>query len=216
MRSVWLIRQCCKGSGGGSVIGLLLSVTAHEFGHLICGLLTGYRFLSFTVFGWTVTRIGGRFRLSRCARFVFGQCLMYPMRTDSDPRLMICGGALMNLCLTVMAGAATVHMSSLKMNPRVIAAGLFSVELLILNVTGFVGNMLCGSETSDGATLSEVVSDHDSMICYNHIMLVAKEFMLGVMPEELPREEYLKPTRCCCSGLAEELKRMLCTEGENG
>lgn len=62
----------------------LLQVIIREGGHLVFGLLTGYRFLSFRIFGLVWVRENGRLRLKRQSiAGTAGQCLMAPPeRTD--------------------------------------------------------------------------------------------------------------------------------------
>lgn len=42
-----------------------LQTILHEGGHLVCGLLTGYRFVSFRIGSWMVQRENGRLRFHR-------------------------------------------------------------------------------------------------------------------------------------------------------
>lgn len=60
------------------VAGFLL-VLAHEAGHLVCGLLSGYRFVSFRIFNFTFINDYGRVRIKRFAvAGTGGQCLLSP------------------------------------------------------------------------------------------------------------------------------------------
>lgn len=52
-----------------AVAGLFVSagvlITLHEAGHLVCGLLCVYRFISFRIFSLTILKINKRFRCFR-------------------------------------------------------------------------------------------------------------------------------------------------------
>mgnify|MGYP001113349667 FL=1 len=51
----------------------------HEAGHLVCGLLSGYKFVSFRIFDFTILRSEGRLRVKRFAvAGTGGQCLLSP------------------------------------------------------------------------------------------------------------------------------------------
>ena len=45
------------------LIAVSLQVILHEAGHLICGLVSGYRFVSFRIFSLTWIRQGGKVRM---------------------------------------------------------------------------------------------------------------------------------------------------------
>lgn len=63
------------------LLSLLLLIVLHEAGHLVAGLATGYRFVSFRVFNLTLLRDAesGRLRLKRFAvAGTGGQCLLTP------------------------------------------------------------------------------------------------------------------------------------------
>lgn len=188
---------------------MFITVLAHELGHLIFGLITGYRFLSLTLFGVTVSRTRGRLRLSKSGHFVYGQCLMYPAKPDADPKLMIAGGVLMNLVMVMLNVFCLAKGLSGGMNDETEVIMLFCCELMIFNVTGIIGNLVCGSDTSDGATLREARSDPDNCRCYNNIMLISKETVEGHRADELRREELLSPAMSVRSGLARELRDMI-------
>lgn len=54
-------------------------ITLHEAGHLVCGLLCGYRFVSFRIFSLTILKINNRFRIKRFSiAGTGGQCLLCP------------------------------------------------------------------------------------------------------------------------------------------
>lgn len=190
------------------MIGMLITVLVHELGHLLFGLVSGYRFLAITVFGLTLSRVGGKLRFSHSGLFLYGQCLMYPVKKDADPRLVIAGGVLMNLLMVVLNTAAVVIGLSHRISAEAELLMMFCCELVIFNLMGFIGNLICGSRTSDGATLKEVRSDRDNCLCYNNIMLLTKEYAEGHRTG-LRTEEFLSPATRVRSGLASELRDML-------
>lgn len=90
----------------GLVVASVIGITLHEAGHLVFGLLTGYRFVSFRVFSLTLIQSDGRLRWKRFALDgTGGQCLMRPPArpvADIDTRWYNAGGVLMNLLLVVV------------------------------------------------------------------------------------------------------------------
>ena len=63
----------------------VLSVPIHEGGHLICGLLTGYRFVSFRAGRFICYRRQGKLRIGRYQiAGTGGQCLLGPPGASPD------------------------------------------------------------------------------------------------------------------------------------
>ena len=61
------------------IFSTFLQIILHEGGHLVCGLLTGYRFVSFRIFNQTLIRQDGRMRIKRFnIAGTGGQCLLVP------------------------------------------------------------------------------------------------------------------------------------------
>lgn len=62
-----------------SIFAVLILIPIHEAGHLVCGLLSGYRFVSFRIFNLTIIKENGRYRIKRYAiAGTGGQCLLTP------------------------------------------------------------------------------------------------------------------------------------------
>ncbi|MBR3765355.1 MAG: hypothetical protein IKK57_12500 [Clostridia bacterium] len=114
----------------GLVLAFFTQIIFHEGGHMLCGLLTGYRFVSFNVFGFVWVRgTDGCIRLKRCqVAGAGGQCLMAPPDySDSFPCMLYnLGGVLANLLI----------------------AGLFALLFFLVPVPAlqllFVGQVLVG------------------------------------------------------------------------
>lgn len=61
------------------IVAVPVLALVHETGHLVCGLLSGYRFVSFRIFSFTVIRDHGHLRVKRFAiSGTGGQCLLAP------------------------------------------------------------------------------------------------------------------------------------------
>ena len=80
---------------------ILIQIVIHEAGHLVFGLLTGYRFCSFRVFSLMWVKENGKIRLKRMSLAgTGGQCLMGPpdLRDGKIPVMLYnFGGAILNL-----------------------------------------------------------------------------------------------------------------------
>ncbi len=61
------------------IVALVVLIPLHEAGHLVCGLLTGYRFVSFRIFNFTFIKSGGKVKMKKFAiAGTGGQCLLDP------------------------------------------------------------------------------------------------------------------------------------------
>ena len=88
------------------LIAISLQVILHEAGHLVCGLVSGYRFVSFRIFSFTWIRQGGKIRMKRFSvSGTGGQCLLVPPEKPDEEipvTLYNIGGVAMNF-LTALA-----------------------------------------------------------------------------------------------------------------
>ena len=108
----WIMSQVAPlgiwGIAGGIallVLAYFLQVVVHEGGHLVFGLLTGYRVLSFRIGRVLLVKLDGRWKL-RAYHIpgTGGQCLMAPPAQENPPyRLYHLGGGLANLVLALLA-----------------------------------------------------------------------------------------------------------------
>lgn len=64
---------------GALIISLLILIPLHEGGHLLGGLISGYRFVSFRIFNLTLLKEDGKMKVKRFSiPGTGGQCLMTP------------------------------------------------------------------------------------------------------------------------------------------
>lgn len=87
-------------------LAMFLQTIIHEGGHLVFGLISGYRFTSFRIGSIQLSRKEGKFRLSRFSLAgTGGQCLMDPPEAEDGTipvTLYNLGGSLMNLICSVV------------------------------------------------------------------------------------------------------------------
>lgn len=87
------------------VISIILVIVIHELGHLVMGLLTGYRFLSFRIFNIQI-QLDNSNKLKVFRHNLpgtLGQCLMKPpYSSDADVFWYNFGGVLFNLITVVI------------------------------------------------------------------------------------------------------------------
>lgn len=88
-------------------VDFLLHMLVHEAGHLVCGLVTGYRFSSFRIGSLMFVRTEGKLKIKRYSLpGTAGQCLMAPpyMVDGRIPYILYnLGGSLFNLLFSLVA-----------------------------------------------------------------------------------------------------------------
>ena len=63
----------------GVFIGWFLQLIIHEAGPLVCGLISGYKFVSFRVLSYTLLKEEGKFKVKKFSLSgTEGQCLLSP------------------------------------------------------------------------------------------------------------------------------------------
>ncbi len=133
---------------GSFILSLAILIPIHELGHLVCGVLTGYKFVSFRIFNFTLLKENGKFRIKKFAiAGTGGQCLLTPpdLPIEKIPTGWYnFGGVLANIILLAIA----LPFFLLDLNPFV-AEGLWifiliDVVMILLNgipmQAGGVGN----------------------------------------------------------------------------
>ncbi|MCL2529019.1 MAG: hypothetical protein FWE41_01605 [Coriobacteriia bacterium] len=148
-----------------AVIGTGFNIIAHEAGHLVGGLLTGYRFISFNVLTLTIMKENGKlvrkkYRLAGTG----GGCLLAPpdMKDGSFPyKLYISGGFLVNFVLAALCFGLFFGLAS--------TAELWARAFLIAAIAGaFLGvtNLIPHKQVlpSDGYFLFNLGSEKNAVL----------------------------------------------------
>jgi len=119
------------------LMSLAILISVHEAGHLVCGLLTGYKFVSFRIFNMTFINVDGKLRMKRFSiAGTGGQCLLTPpdLPLEQIPTAWYnAGGVSANILLLLIA----LPLLWLDLNPflfeAVIIFCLTDAAVIILN-----------------------------------------------------------------------------------
>ena len=89
------------------ILAFYFQIIIHEGGHLVSGLLTGYKFVSFRIGNLILLKEDGKLRLKKYSiPGTMGQCLMSPptLETDAIPyKAYNIGGVLFNLIAVIIS-----------------------------------------------------------------------------------------------------------------
>ncbi len=188
--------------------GLFFHTIVHEAGHLIFGLLSGYKFSSFRVFSFMFLLENGKIRIRKLSLAgTAGQCLMIPPDGDEGKIPFVLynlGGSFMNFIVS----SVTLVLFFVFNNAYV------SIVMLVFSIFGFflgITNILplrIGKIDNDGYNAYSMCKNPDSVKAFFFQMkvneLVSKGYRLKDMPDEwfaLPSDEEMQNNMFAAKGV---------------
>ena len=165
----------------GVLISFILAPFVHELGHLIVGLILGFRLVSFNL-SFIKLQFYKKFRISLVKPYAFGETVFLPKTPDKYPeklRLTTIAGLVFSVAYMLVGMAIVFLSTNLKL---VLLLGIpyhVSAYVLLLNVLPFKSD-------SDGALLfsySLKGSVYNEMT-YN-VLSASAEIMCGVEPKDV-------------------------------
>ncbi len=179
----------------GMCVAIIAQLILHEAGHLIFGLLSGYRFSSFRLFNLILVNENGKLKLKRLEiAGTGGQCLMVPpdLKDGKIPFVFYnLGGALMNL----IAGVIFICMYFLLRDIQ-----LFSAVMLLCAVVGFVFAITNGvpmrtnTVDNDGYNTLALARSKDAMRAFWIQLKVSEKISKDVRLKDMPEEWFAVPS----------------------
>lgn len=190
------------GIAAAAMAAALVQIVAHEAGHMVCGLATGYRFCSFRVGSWMLQREGGRLGLRRMTLAgTGGQCLLAPpeLKEGRMPWVLYnLGGVLANLLLS--AAAAALLPLPLPWVLRCLLGMILGIGLVFAVTNGVP--MQLGGVDNDGANLRSLHRDPGAQRALWVQLKIVEAQSRGLRLREMPEEWFaLQPGAECGSGL---------------
>ena len=187
----------CMASGFAMILGayviLIFTTIVHEFGHLVCGLKSGYKFVSFRVLSFSLCKYEDGYKMKRFAiPGTGGQCLMAPPEYNEGKypyKLYLSGGNIATAILLSIEALIVLLVGTDYFVARVsLMAAIISLYLLVMNgipmkVSGIANDAYdvknldknpeqkrelwqtldVNAKTHNGALLSEVGIDFNGM-----------------------------------------------------
>lgn len=176
-------------------VAMYLQTMIHEAGHLIFGLCSGYRFLSFRVGSFMWVKQDGKVRLKRLTiAGTGGQCLMAPpdMVDGKIPVFLYnLGGSFMNfisaiLCLLLhfICGPSSM-------------AGVFFMLMALFGLVGALSNGIpinTGTITNDGYNAMSLRKNPEALRAFWIQMKMCEKMSAGVRIKDMPDEWFYIPS----------------------
>jgi hypothetical protein len=181
------------------IIGIWLAwciqIVIHEAGHLVFGLISGYRFISFQVMGFMWVRENGKVKFKRLSHGgTGGQCLMSPpaMVDGKFPFVLYnLGGSIMNTVAAAVFFALYVFCGD---NP------VLSVFFLILSAVGAACAIANGvplrlsTLDNDGYNTLSLMKHKEALRSLWIQLKVSEQVANGVRPKDMPAEWFVVPS----------------------
>lgn len=168
------------------LITLALHTILHELGHLIFGLVSGYKFVSFRVGSLTLIKENDKFSFKKLSiPGTIGQALMAPTegtKTDYPYKLYNWGGIIINIIITIISMALYLSSESEMVKLLALTSVVMGAYLIIMNAIPVEG------ANTDGTNLVDLNASEDARIALYNMLETNRLFQEGYRPREIPKE----------------------------
>ena len=179
----------------GTYAALFFHIIVHEAGHLVFGLLTGYRFSSFRIASLLLLKENGKWKWKRLSIVgTGGQCLMAPPDINDGKMPLVLynlGGSLSNTVTGALCLFGYLIWSDIP---------LLSPLLLIFAVVGFIIALMngiplrMGTVDNDGYNAFALSKNKEATEAFWVQLKVAEQTAKGVRLRDMPDEWFAVPT----------------------
>lgn len=167
---------------------VVIHIFIHELGHMVCGLISGYKFNSIRFFGTMIINENGKLAIKKMSvAGTGGQCSMVPPRTDgtSPVALFNWGGCIANVITSMIAILVAILCRDMV---------VFSTILLIFGVVGIGLAIINGipfkSLGNDGYNAMTLKDRPQARMAFEKSLVIMKELGDGKRLRDLPGEYF--------------------------
>ena len=176
------------------LIAIYAQLILHEAGHLICGLISGYRFSSFRVGSLMLFKDGNRLKLKTLSiAGTGGQCLMLPPQSEDGRapfQLYFLGGALANFITSVVLALLYFFTSRASfLSPLLSALAIIGLTIGLMNAIPLRLAML----DNDGNTLRSLKKDPQAVLAFFQMMQIHGRIAAGDRLKDMPEGWFQTP-----------------------
>lgn len=178
----------------GFYVGYLVQIIIHEAGHLICGLMSGYQFVSFRIGSFTLIKEAGKFKMKKYKiQGTAGQCLLMPpeKKVEEVPyRLYHLGGILANTLATLPLIVIYGSVQLPKAVSMILIIGI-SIGIICIMANGIP--MKISGIANDGYNLMSLRRDKIARTSIYHSLRINGLQNEGMRLKEMPKEWFTLP-----------------------
>lgn len=176
------------------LFGIYIHIIVHEGGHLIFGLLTGYKFSSFRIGNWMIIKQNGKLRFCKYSLAgTGGQCILLPPDFNDGKmpfKLYNLGGGLMNFIVSaIFAGLLLLF-------PDNIYVSSFSILMIVYGFILGASNLIplrIGGVDNDGKNIISMGKNKKSLYAFWLQMKINSYLSDNVRIKDIPEELFKKP-----------------------
>lgn len=185
-----------------------LQVILHELGHLIFGLFSDYRFVSFRVFSFAIYKKDGKLRFGRYrVPGTFGQCFMCPTKEDDAMpyRALLLGGVIVNTAVALLFVIPLVFLY------HILFWRLFSYGMIFWGITFAIGNGIprkSGAIANDGYHIKILPQSAFERASFFNQLRISAAMTEGKRFSEMPEEWFSLPEHQTIDPLSATLRTM--------
>ena len=179
----------------GMFVAFFFHMLIHEAGHLVFGLMTGYKFSSFRIASFMWLKESGKLKLKRVnVAGTGGQCLMIPpeMKDGKIPLMLYnLGGSFINIIFGALFLVGYILCSDIL---------FLSPLLLIFAIVGFMIAMMngipmrMGTVDNDGYNAFALSRNEEAVEAFWVQLKVVEKSSKGVRIKDMPAEWFTVPT----------------------
>ncbi|MBO4359541.1 MAG: hypothetical protein J5822_01555 [Eubacteriaceae bacterium] len=170
----------------------IVQIIVHEGGHLLFGLLSGYRFSSFRIGSLALVRVSGKFKLRRYSvSGTAGQCLMLPPEEGWENMKVIAynmGGALLNI-ITALAAFFLADITEGFLADWLGTLGTMGMVYAALNGVPINNGQL----SNDGSNMLNLVRNPSLKKCFWVQLAAVGALAEGTRLRDMPQEWFAIP-----------------------
>ncbi|MBQ8965370.1 hypothetical protein [Ruminococcus sp.] len=171
------------------VVSYFAGIIIHEGGHLVMGLLTGYKFVSFRIGSFILVKQNGKFVIRRFSLSgTAGQCLMTHDMVEKDEDIPYfwynAGGGLFNLLTFFICGLVCLYSDNGYVHEGFALAAIISAWLGVVNLIPLGALGLA----NDGANILDQYRSIKLRRLILNILIINSEQSQGKLLVELPEE----------------------------
>ncbi len=176
-------------------ITFVMHIIIHESGHLVFGLISGYKFNSFRIFNFMILKEEGRFVTKRLSiAGTGGQCLMSPPEPVNGRIPVVLynlGGSLMNLIFSLLVLPLAI------LFPTVPFLSVFLFAFIFCGlITALTNGIPISTDTinNDGHNALSLHRDPDALGSFAIQLKTNDMISRGVRLKDMPEEWFTLPT----------------------